>query len=179
MSNKPTIPPPKRKVGAQPGHEYRNTNPKGTPANLIFYEKGRRPPGAVKPKGAVDRKKILKKVLFNYEIEELSFLKGPVPLYGHAQGKTVYEMMALGMAIKAMAGDVAAFNALNQALGVDINIDDKVEVIHIFKPQKLSHEEFNQEGKAERSRVQEVIEAEVVDGMETPTGTTDTSPPSS
>jgi hypothetical protein len=52
-------------------------------------------------------------------------------------------------------------------------------VVHIFKPEKLSIEDFNAQGNIQRELTRKIVEAEegeVIDGgMESPTGATNVS----
>ena len=131
------------------------------------------------PKGVIHRKTILNNLLFNSEIEDLDLKGRNMPVFGNAKGKTIYEMMVLAMSIKAMAGDVMAFNALNAALGSQEPPGDPKNYIVIYKPEKVDIEAFNALGERQRQRITEVIEGETLGDMESAAGPANLSPPSS
>lgn len=116
-----------------------------------------------RPKGSVNRKTILNWLLFECDLDEMGVIKTKPSWYDNVKPKTLYEMMTVSMAIKAMGGDAAAFNALNNALGLDINAGGQVDVVHIFKPEKLAAEDFNKAGAELREHTKLVVEGEIVD----------------
>lgn len=144
------------------------------PQNLTVPAKGevRNPNG--RPKGSVNRKTILNYLLFEADIEQLGIIKNKPDWWGKVKPRTVYEVMTVAMAAKAMSGDTRAFNALNKALGEYQISEEVIDVMHMFVPQQVSEEEFNKQGIAQRERMSKAVEAELTDEhMEGSAGATD------
>ena len=86
------------------------------------------------------------------------------------------DAMILVQASKALTGDTPAFNALREAgWGRMVNVDGAatLEVVHIYKPEKLAVTQIEQAAQQLRERAQRAIEGEVVDAVDSPTGTAD------
>ncbi len=132
-----------------------------------------------RPKGTVNRKTILNWLLFEADIDDLGIVKPGQEFpswWKKTKPKRLYEAMTLAAAVRAVSGEMDAFNALNRALGLDINAGGQVDVVHIFKPEKLTAEQFNQIGAEQRKITHEVIEAEIIDGsLESPARASDLS----
>lgn len=132
--------------------------------NLIPASKGevRNPNG--RPKGVPNRKTVLNYFLFEADLEGLG-LNNPnnkPSWWDKAKPRNIYEAMTIAMAVKAMSGDVGSYNAINRALG-EYQIQEKdLNVVHIFKPEKLAIDEFNAEGERLRKHTRDMVEGEIV-----------------
>lgn len=128
-----------------------------------------------RPKGIPNRKTILDYFLFEFNPENV--LSGRRPSWWESVSpRNIYEAATLAMGIQAMSGDTKAYNALNRALGIDIHAGGTLDVVHIFKPEKLSVDDFNAAGSHLLAKTHEIVEGEVIDGgMESTARTTDVS----
>ena len=150
--------------------------------NLIPAQPGevRNPNG--RPKGSVNRKTILNWLLFEADLESLDLITKKPGWFDKVKPKTLYETMTIAMAIQAMSGDTKAFNALNRALGEYQINEENINVVHIYKPEKLDVESFNEAGARLREHTRNVVEGELVDAgiepVESPAGPAGNSPQS-
>ena len=90
--------------------------------NLTPVKKGQvlNPNG--RPKGALSKKTILNFLLFHADIDEMGIVKNKPDWWDKIKPKTIYEVMTLAQATKAMSGDTNAYKAINDAMK-DYNID--------------------------------------------------------
>lgn len=129
-----------------------------------------------RPKGVPNRKTILNFLLFQADIEEMEIFSNKPSWWHKVKPKTLYEMMVMARAIQAVKADdegTRAFSALNKALGdvTSINDGEAIEVVHIFKPEKLSENALEDQAEILRKRAERTVEAEVVDdAMDSPSG---------
>jgi hypothetical protein len=144
--------------------------------NLIPFQPGNTASvGHGHPRGTPNRSTILNYFLFEFDPDNLVPDRRPA-WWDKVKPKTIYEAATLAMGIQAMGGDTKAYNALNRALGIDIHAGGTVDVVHIFKPEKLSVDDFNAAGADLLAKTHEVVEGEVIDGaVESPAGTADIS----
>ncbi len=151
--------------------------------NLIPAQPGevRNPNG--RPKGSVNRKTILNWLLFEADLEQMELITKKPAWFDKVKPKTLYETMTIAMAIQAMSGDTKAFNALNRALGEYQINEENINVVHIYKPEKIDDiEAFNEEGARLREHTRNIVEAELVDAntepVASPAGSAGNSPQS-
>lgn len=146
------------------------------PQNLTPIQPGQilNPNG--RPKGVPNRKTILNKLLFELDIDEAGIITKKPDWWDKLKPKTAYELTTLAQIIKAASGDTQAYNAINKALGEVLNVNDgeAIEVVHIFKPEKLSEDALEQQAMLLRKRAERTVEAEVIDdGLDSPSRPTD------
>lgn len=74
---------------------------------------------------------------------------------------------------QAMTGDDKARRWLSESAfgkNINLNVDETLEVVHIFKPAKVeSIEDLNKMGQELRDKAAKAVEGEVVDGVDSPT----------
>ena len=88
---------------------------------------------AGRPKGLISRKTILEYFLFEADIDKLGIVKNKPAWWDDVKPKKIYEVMTIAMAQKAMSGDDRAFNAINRALGENIDLTsagEKIEFVN-------------------------------------------------
>jgi hypothetical protein len=149
-------------------------------ANLIPIKKGevRNPRG--RPKGSMNMSTRIIKIL-NKKIDWDKINVKDVDRLKTRYGKTaVADAMIWTQVSKILAnGDTQAFNALREAgwgRMVNVDADIKAEVVHIVKPEKLQLIQIESAAEQLRQRALKAVEGEIVDGMDSPTGTTDIRP---
>jgi hypothetical protein len=145
-------------------------------ANLKPVVKGevRNPRG--RPKGSLNMatrvRKIMKRKIDwdKINIKDIERLKAR---YGN---KPLADAMILVQASKALTGDTQAFNALREAgWGRMVNVEGEAEiqVVHVLKPEKLAMAQIESAAEQLRQRAAKAVEAELVDGVDSPTGSSD------
>jgi len=98
--------------------------------NLKPWEKGQSGNLAGRPKGIPNRKEILDYFLFEADINDMGVINNPPEWFDKVKPKKMYEVMTIAMGTKAMSGDEKAFNALNKALGEQVDITTGGETIN-------------------------------------------------
>lgn len=135
-----------------------------------------------RPKGVPNRKTILNHFLFEANLDDLIEPKNKPAWWDKVKPKNLYEAMVMAMAVNAMSGDNKSFNSLNKALGEYQIQEQDINVVHIYKPEKLDIDAFNEEGTRLREHTRNVVEGELVDAntepVESPSGATANSPTS-
>jgi len=134
-----------------------------------------------KPKGTLDMATIVQRVSNASMKKNRQFLnvKDINKLNRRYGRKKVGEAMVWVLASKALTGDVPSFNALKEAgWGRTVNVESQaqVEVVHIIKPEKLQIIQIESAAEQLRQRALKAVEGELVDGVDSPTRTTDIRP---
>lgn len=96
--------------------------------------------------------------------------------YGKA---TVAQALVWVQVSKALTGDTQAFRALAEAgWGKMLNVDasTQVDVVHIYKPEKLEIAQIEQAAKQLRERAARAVEGELLNEVDSPTGAADLRP---
>jgi hypothetical protein len=86
------------------------------------------------------------------------------------------DAMILVQASKALTGDTQAFNALREAgWGRMVNVDGeaKIDVVHIYKPDKLESLQMEQAAAQLRERALKAVEGELLDEVDSSSGAAD------
>lgn len=151
-------------------------------ANLIPQVKGE--PGhnpAGRPKGSLNMSTIVQRVANASMHKNRQFLnvKDVSRLERRYGKKKVAEALVWVQVSKALTGDTSAFNALREAgWGRTVNVGGQaqVEVVHIMKPEKLALAQMESAAEQLRQRAERAVEAEVLDAVDSPTGSSDIRP---
>lgn len=150
--------------------------PNPTGKGLIPAKPGevRNPNG--KPKGTLDMATRIKRIM-NSDIDWSKInIKDTTKLQERYGKDAVATALIYVQISKALTGDTNAFNALNRVLGYQDEQPGQINVVHIFKPEKLSIDELNDEGDRLRKHTRDILEAEVIDDqVASPTGSADNS----
>ncbi len=143
--------------------------------NLIPFKPGQSGNPAGVPKGTKHLTTIIRELASKpIEWEKLN-LKNADALKAKYKNSNAWEAIIYVAFTQAMTGDAAARRWLSEsAFGKNINIsaEGEIDVVHIYKPEKLTLDDFNQQGAILRERARRAVEAEV-SGMESSTGTAD------
>jgi Family of unknown function (DUF5681) len=147
--------------------------------NLTPFQPGQKVKGRGRPKGSINMATRVRKIL-NKKIDwDKINVKDTERLEKRYGKKPLADAMILVQASKALTGDTQAFNALREAgWGRMVNVEGEadIQVVHIMKPEKLALAQIEQAAEQLRQRAARAVEAEVIDGVDSPTGSADLRP---
>lgn len=130
-----------------------------------------------KPKGAIHISKRIRKILalpidwekININEAGLEKLKKK---YGNA---SIAECLIYIQVSKAMTGDTQAFRVLSEGgwgKMVNLDVNAKLDVVHIYKPEKLEEAQLEVAAQQLRDRATRAVEGEILDEqVDSPSGT--------
>jgi hypothetical protein len=137
-------------------------NPNAT-QNLKPYQPGQSGNPLGRPRGIKNWSTVIQQLLADEELVD-NVIKSKPSWWSSLPNKNAASAITVAMIVKAMSGDYRAAEWLRKTgFGdkLDVTAEDRVEVVHIFKPEKLSIDELNAEGDRLRQAAQQAVSADL------------------